>query len=75
MIFKVTITMISFLFINPLSYFPFKSPVVEVNQANWVTEVSNYVKYGICFCIFVKKHSPKTNAIVSEFFFLYIVFL
>lgn len=59
--------MLSFLFAQGISYFPFTAPVVEGNEANWVTEVANYAKYGTCFVIFVKKHSPKTNALVPEF--------
>ena len=49
------------------SFFPFKSPVIEGTEYNWVDEVSNYIDKGVVFAIFVKRRSPKTNAVVYEF--------
>jgi hypothetical protein len=49
------------------SFFPFQSPVIKCDGENWVNEVLDYVEKGVVFAIFVKKRSPKTNAVVEDF--------
>jgi len=49
------------------SFFPFKAPVVKCDGDNWVNQVLDYAEKGVVFAIFVKKRSPKTNAVVEEF--------
>ena len=52
---------------SSLSIFPFKEPVVKCDNDNWVSEVLDYTEKGVVFAIFVKKRSPKTNAVVNDF--------